>query len=306
MTRFKSPVRHSRSGDGGLQHKALSNYSGLPVGIELLSDFFIYKNDFVKANDLPTDTVDWTVTSDAGSPALTADEFPTWCRLTTGGTDDNKHTLQYSEASASGDTFNLLAGKLRYFETALRFGESTIAAATTLQEMEFFAGVAFPLTTPATEDLVGATSGTPQSPDYIGFISLDGDDDIRFVAGKSNASTFASQIDQVIYTFDTTLVTGDAEDTDDNDEGTWFRLGFLCNGTEDVIVYGSESDSDPLEMPALEPLLRVNPTTGSPTSGTRTDDLPDDVQMCLSFEIKTGEAAARTMDIAYILMALER
>lgn len=270
------------------QTKPIVPFQGLPVGIELFSRYIIQRNDFMAAGDLPATGTNWTITGTC-TPALSDDTYPQYARFTEGaGTDNALVGLQWTDTGGAGEIFKLRSGKKLYFETAFRVGDTDGDAASVTQT-EVFAGLCITDTT----IIAGAT-------DFIGFTKRDVTDDstnmLYFVAGK-NASTSGALVDQVKVATGLTLdAAGEAATVGGAEGGAIYRVAFLVDGTTNAYIWVGEGTYASGAMPALQYV----------GSNTDTTQMPDDEQLCLSFEVKNGEAQAKTLDLFYYLVAQER
>lgn len=283
--------------DGGLFHKAPTRhgkvvpYAGLPIGaVELHSKYRMLRNDFLSVGDLIATGTNWTLTGTC-TPALSDDNSIPYCRLTDGaGTDNAVVGIQWTDAGGAGEFIKLKSGKKVYFETAIRIGDTDGDAASVTQA-EFFAGLSITDTT--------VNAGTT---DFVGFRKRDVTDDstnaIYFVAGK-NASTSGELVDGLTMATGLTLDAAAKAATVGGAEGGHIvRLAMLIDGVSTAYVWAG-SGLFSAGYPALS-------YVGAKAASTGVSTYSDDEELCLTYELKNGEAQAKTLDIFNYLVLAER
>lgn len=323
-THTRGPLLYNDPASGaGLPAGRRGLHAGLPVGITLLSDYLTHYIDYRSDVDLPTNGTDGlTITESAvGAVALSDDTMP-FLRVTTNAGDDSISNYQWTNADGAGEYYLLvdtetpttdspniiLPPRRIYFETMFRLGDA-VRDALSVTQTEFFIGLAIT----DTDIISGCT-------DFIGFYKQDVTDtagnNVRFVAGQNASGTGDLEDGIDVNTGIVLDAATDAMDTDDTDNvagGTWVRLAFEMVGTQVCYVYAGEKTWDDAgaktatnrRAPRMNHVRTVN--SDSVTGyGTDPINFPADEELCLSFELKSGEAVAKSVDIAYILTAIER
>lgn len=178
MTRFAEPLEYKRTTDSTRAGRAgVSRFAGMPVGVQLFSDWIIYRNQFIASGDLPMNTVNWTITdTGANTRALSDDLSPPHLICTNAAADNDVQELQWTAPDGAGAWLGLATDKDIWFEVMLRFRDAYADLANTVEQSDWFVGLGITDNT----FLAGAT-------DFVGFSKLDLNDDatqaINFVSG---------------------------------------------------------------------------------------------------------------------------
>ena len=284
MTRFKAPVEYRRTQEGR-DSSALSRFAGMPVGIQALSDWHVQRLGFQVVADLPVTTVSWTITATGvGSVALSDDLFPPHLIITEAAADNDSQELQWTAADGSGEWIDLTTDRACYFETMVRFRDAGNVDAA-VEQMEFFVGLAVTDTTV----IDGAT-------DFVGFRKRDLDDDadqsIDFVCADAGGAAGALVDGLVQATGWTTLNPVETQATDRAARvlgaNQWIKLAFLI----EPHAAGTQGDA----------FCWVNdePIPGNPIN--LAGQVPNE-NICLTIAHQNGEAVAKIMDVAYVILA---
>ncbi len=265
-------------------HQSL--YAGMPVGIQLFSEYDIRDWSFINADDVPGVTdggangfgaswVNTAVSAGAGTSAYTIsdDLFPPRLIATTAAADNDGIQTQYTEAGGAGEFVRLRASKRTYFEVGFGLTDANDDL-DTVQQCDFFFGFAITDTTV----LGGAT-------DFIGFSKVDGSGLINFVAGK-NAGASGALVDDIVLSTGKTLVAADAGTA----HGLITKLGFMIDhsstaGTANYYAY-------------VDGALVAQ--------GSSTTEIPDDEQLAPTIAFLSGEAVAKILHISQFMFCQQR
>jgi hypothetical protein len=273
--RFMAPVEHL---DADAQTKVpnASRFVGMPVGVQLLADWFVKDFQFTNETHLPLatpgtgDSDCWTVTVTGTTPVATLsdDLFPPHLILTNSGADNDSWEGQFSDAAGAGEFFKLTANKKRYFKCAFTLQDANNDI-DTVTEVDVFIGFAITDTTV----IDGAT-------DFIGFHKADGAVQVSFVAGK-DASTSGALVDQIVVDtgVDLTAAMAGAPGT-----GTINTFEFVVDGVDTYHVFANG----------------VHVYTGY--SATQ---LPDNEYLCPTICVQNGEAVAKILNVTKFFVACE-
>lgn len=281
--RFRTAQVHSALG-------LVSRWAGLPLGIQLPSDFFVQHLQFYRAADLPVTGTSWTITEQGvATQALSDDLFPPHVILTNAALDNDSQELQWTAADASGEYIDLTDGRRHYFEFMVRFRDANNDD-DTVEQLDFFVGFCVTDTTV----IDGAT-------DFIGFVKQDLDTDalqrIQVVSADAGGAAGALVDGFTAPTSWTTLNPGAV--TPDTTAGRraarilgpneWIKLGLLIQPN----ATGAQGNA----------FAFIN---GRPVSGPHNlaGEIPDQ-NLCLTLGFQNGEAVAKIMDVASILVAAE-
>lgn len=300
MTRFNYPVNFKRTQDSS--GPSVSRCAGMPVGMGMHSDWHIQKLMFNASGTLPMNGINWAITViDGGTAgaeviALSDDLFPPHLVLTTNAADNDALQLQYTAADGPGNWINLARDFPVYFETMIRFTDAANDD-DTVEQLDWFVGLCDTDTT-----LINTAD------DYIGFAkygtTIDATQAINFVAADAGTGTLIAN-DFVQATGWTTL-TPDTTNTVSSLAGTiarrnarvigpmdWVKLAFLVepsvNGT---VGWGYAWVND----------LVVGTGALSLVNAAGNAQVPNQ-NLCLSVAMRNDEGVAKTMHIAYLLLA---
>lgn len=283
MTRFKAPVEYNRTSDS--DRNSMGRFAGMPVGVQMLSDWHIQRLGFQVVADLPVTTVSWTITLvGVGTVALSDDLFPPHVTLTNAAADNDSVELQWTAADASGEWIDLTTDRACYFETMIRLRDAGNVDAA-VEEVEFFVGLCV---TDATAQ-AGAT-------DFVGFRKRDLTDDatgrINFVCADAGGAAGALVDGLVQATGWVALNPVENQATDRANRvlgaNQWIKLAFLI---------------EPQAAGATgRAFCWVNdePIPGNPID--LTGQIPNE-NICLTLAVQNGEAVIKNMDVAYVLLA---
>ena len=301
MTRFAEPLEYKRTTDSTRAGRAgVSRFAGMPVGIQLYSDWIVYRNQFLSSADLPMNTVNWTITdTGAAGRALTDDASPPHLVLTNSALDNDSQELQYTAPDGPGAWLGLATDKDIWFEVMLRFRDAYADLANTVEQNDWFVGLG--VTDPTF--LAGAT-------DFVGFSKLDLNDDatqaINFVSGVG-AGAAGQLVDELVepteWTTDITTsgiteansaagrVTRRAAQTVGANQ--WVKLGMLLQPTGDGTACAAYCWVDDEYQYTMGNRGRINiPVANLPLAA-----------LCLTICIQNGEAVIKIMDVANIILA---
>lgn len=251
-----------------------SQFTGMPVGIEIAAKYLVRDFAFLHANDIPGAAahpgLGWTVTETGAGGAITlsADLVPPRLIVTNDALDNDSEEAQFAAANAAGEMFSLRTGKRLYFRCQFSLSDANNNLAT-VQQTDLFLGLS-----------IRDTAVIDGSTDFIGFSKIDGSGLVNFVAGK-NAGAGGALIDQIVTSTGITLTATDAGVT----ESDLHTFEFLALGTNTVFVYADG---------------RHVATVASSTQ------LPDDENLCPTIAFQNGEAVIKVMNLTQLLYAMER
>jgi len=269
-THFRSLVRYADP-KAGMPVGSVSRVAGLSPYVDFMSDNFVYFNDFMRTSDLDT-TNDWTLSVVGTTPtaALSDDIAGGRLILTTSAGATDQANLQYTAAGGGGELFGPIHGGRTYFSTDIRLFDAN-GNANTVEQVQFFAGLAI------TDSTV-----LPGCTDYMGFFKDDASGLIQFVMGKNNASTIATQ---TVVSTGVTLTAADAGTTG-NPYIVTTRLAFLNDpDTGNIFIFVNERHV---------------------ATCTDLTYLPDDEELCVSFNLRNGEAVAKVAHFDHVLVTQPR
>ena len=283
MTRFKAPVEHNRTQDG--EHRAMGRFPGMPVGVQLLSDWHVHHVQFTTLEDfvaLSTNNWTFTETGAGGTIAASADLFPPHVIVTTDALDNDSEEAQFTSTGA-GEIVDLTADRPVYFEAMIRLRDAGNVDAA-VEQVDWFVGLAVTDTTV----IDGAT-------DFIGFLKRDLTDDatcgINFVCGDAGGAAGALVDQLVTATGWSSLNPVETQATDRGNRilgaNQWIKLAFLiepegsgARGFAWVWVNDQPIPNNPINVAGFIPNENI----------------------CLTFAIQNGEAVIKNMDIHHLLV----
>jgi hypothetical protein len=274
MGHHKAPVEFNRA--DAQARGGVSQFAGMPVGIELFAKWVVKDFSVWDAGSFPesspiadTPGDNWIVTrTGVGEITLSDDLVPPRIILTNAAADNDSLEAQYTGAEGYGEAFALRTGKKLYFRCAFSLTDANNDLATVQQE-DLFIGLCITDTTV----IDGAT-------DFIGFSKVDGSGLVNFVAGK-NAGAAGALVDQLVSSTGVTLTATDAGTA----EADIHTFEFVVVGTNTVHLYADGNY-----------IRTINSTT----------QLPDDENLCVTVAHQNGEAVAKVMHLAQLLVAMER
>ena len=283
MTRFKAPVEHARTREGDAQN--IGRFAGMPVGIQLYSDWKLQYINFDTAASLPVNATSWTITATGAGALTTSDDlFPGHLIVTNAAADNDSQEAQWTAADGTGEWIDLTTDRPCYFETMIRFRDAGNVLAA-VSQVDWFVG----LCNTDTTIIDGAT-------DFVGFTKRDITDDatsnIYFVCGDAGGGAGAL-VDQLATATGWTangVNTSAATDRSLRRLGAnqWIKLAMLIEpqalGTTGF-AYCWINDAP----------IAANPIN-------LTGFIPDE-NICLSFGVQNGEGVIKIMDVAYFILA---
>ena len=160
-SRFRGPLLNRSGSNLGLRE----HFEGMPIGPDAATDYVVYHNDFLVAQDYAA--TDWVVTeTQAGATqAIAADNVGGALLLTNDAGDDDVVQLQSAE-----EWTKLTAGKQLWFEAKVKISDATQA--------DMFVGLA----TTDTSIIAGTT-------DCVGFRKLDGTTSLLSITEDNTTET---------------------------------------------------------------------------------------------------------------------
>jgi hypothetical protein len=268
-SQFNSPVQYRGVVPGTTPQSAqISQFAGMPVGVDMLTRWYLRSFVTGEANTLPAantaagDSNGWITTTTGGASVIALSDdliFPRW-RLTTGAADNDSVETQFTGASGAGEFIRLGAGREQFFRAVISLTDAADAI-TTVTQVDWFLGFAVTDTT-----LIDGVA------DYIGFHSPDGSADINFVMGKTSVGALGGDFSQAT---GTTLTAADAGNND------FIRLDFRVFDASNVMVWVNDQHA-----------LTINETT----------EMPDSTNICPSIALQNGEAVVKTMNVAQMVV----
>jgi hypothetical protein len=297
MVRFEGPVEYKRPIDTTMP--IISRFAGMPVGVQLLSDWIIYHENFITSASLPMDTVNWTITdTGAATRALSDDASPPFLTLTNAAADNDSQELQWTAPDGAGAWLGLATDKDIYFEIMLRFRDAgNIAPAA--EQNDWFFGLA--ITDTAVLD--GTT-------DFVGFskvdITTDATQAINFVSGVGGGAGGLLRDELLAPTDWTTDLTTSGITAANTAAGRvirrqnkivggndWCKLAMLLTPSNTGAVCAAYCWINDEFQYGMGTKGRTNiPTANIPTNA-----------LCLTLCFQNGEAVAKICDITNIILA---
>ena len=281
MSSFKAPLIY-RPTHAGRSVGAVSRFAGMPVGVELHSDWQVYTNHFQHFNDYDF-TNDWTITETgaAGFSAIVTDTSPSYLALVCDALDNDSQEVQFTAANGAGEFIDLTTDRACYFEAMIRMVDANNDA-DTVQQVDWFVGLAVTDTTV----IDGAT-------DFVGFVKVDGTTSaIQLVCGDAGGAAGAL-VDQSATNTGWTVTSPTGTAATDRaarvmGANQWIKLAFLiephANGTQGDL-WGWVNDE---------------PISASPINVA---GFVPDTNICMTLCVQNGEAVAKTLHIAHLIVA---
>jgi hypothetical protein len=274
MTHFKAPVEFNAA-DAATRAGAASPYAGLPVGVEFLSRYYMYRSDFLHVNEVPGAAahpgLGWTVTATgAGNIGIVADQGFPYLAFTNAAADNDSIEAQYEASNAAGEFFRPVAGKKLIFDVTVGFVDAN-ANASTYTQVDAFLGLAVSDSTV----IDGAT-------DFIGFSKIDGDTTWRFVCGAAGGAAGALR-DQYVSSALYTLVAADAGAANQASRASMRRLTFVVDGVTAAFTYVDGRHVGTHSLAGYCP----------------------DTELAMTLAVQNGEAVIKKMVLSKLLVAQE-
>lgn len=263
-TQVNAPAQYRAVVPGTTPQAAqISQYAGMPVGMETLTRWYIKSYDFSSANTLPgaltpSEGLSWVV-SGTGAVTISHDLIFPRAILTNSGVDTEFTTMQVAHATSASEIIRLGAGREQYFRATIAITD-TNDALSTVTDVEWFLGFALTDTT-----LFAGNS------DYIGFHKPDGSTSLNFVMGKAG-STIGADFSQA---------TGTTLTADDAGPNAFMSMEFRIFDSTNVMAWVNN-----------EHALTINETT----------EMPDSANICLTVGLLNGEAVAKIMHIPQLII----
>lgn len=301
MSRFAGNVEYKRTEDQTLP--SVSRFAGMPIGVQLYSDWIVYRNQFLRSSDLPVNGVNWAITivdTDADAAdviEIAEDASPPRLTVTTNNNALDSFQMQYVSDDGPGSWLGLATDKDIWFECMLRFRDATMDD-DTVEEVGWFAGLAIEDTTV----LAGAS-------DFIGFSKVargtDATQAINFVSGVG-AGAGALRGELLEPTEWTTELTTSGVSEANTAAGRvlrraarivgpnqWTKLSMLIQPHAAGTLCEAYCWVDDIFQSSMGTNGRIDiPAANIPTNA-----------LALTFALQNAEAVAHTMDIANIILA---